>query len=66
LRQGLLTSPMVRERESNQMRPFKVLDKWQRKTDKDLERIREEQREMRARLAVLEKRRQVMRREYNG
>jgi hypothetical protein len=48
------------------MRPFKVLDKWQRKTDKDLERIREEQREMRARLAVLEKRRQVMRREYNG
>lgn len=47
------------------MRPFKILDRWQRKTDKDLERLKQEQYDMRARLLVLEKQREVMRRDYN-
>lgn len=48
------------------MRPFKILDRWQRKTDKDLKEVREQQVEMLARLSALEKRRQVLRREYNS
>lgn len=52
--------------EDNKMRPFKLLDRWAKKTDDDLRRVKEEQKEMRARLAVLEKQRQVLRREYNG
>jgi hypothetical protein len=56
---------LMGERET-EMRPFKVLDRWKKSVDKDLKDVQREQKEMRARLSALEKRRQVMRREYNA